>query len=114
MGAVDFVKWFLLAVAFALELAALAALGYWGFKTGGSTATKLALGLGAPILAAVIWGLFVAPKATVDNEALRIIFEIVVFGAAALALVAVGRTSLAIAFAAVALVDDVLVRLLDA
>ncbi len=109
----EVVKGFLLAVAFGLELAALAALGYWGFKTGGSTAMKLVLGLGAPLLAAVVWGLFVAPKATVDNEVLRIVFEIAVFGAAALALVAVGRTGLAIAFAAVAVVDDVLVRLLD-
>lgn len=110
----EVVKGFLLAVAFGLELAALAALGYWGFKTGGSTATKFVLGLGAPLLAAVVWGLSVAPKATVDNGVLRIVFEIVVFGAAALALVAVGRTGLAIVFAAVAVVDDVLVRLLDA
>jgi Protein of unknown function (DUF2568) len=46
------------------------------------------------------------PSPPADNEALPIIFEIVVFGAAALALVAVGRTGLAIALAAVALVDD--------
>ena len=50
-----------LALRFLLEVCALVALGYWGFKTGGSLITKLALGIGAPLLAAVLWGTFVAP-----------------------------------------------------
>jgi hypothetical protein len=43
---------------FLLELCALAALGYWGFKTGGGMAAKVGLGIGAPLAAALVWGCF--------------------------------------------------------
>jgi hypothetical protein len=108
------VKGVLLVVRFGLELGALVALGYWGFKTGGSTVVDIVLGLGAPMLAALIWGLFVSPKARYGSPLRQAVFEAVVFGAAFLALLDVGRTGLAIAFAVVALVDSVLVRVLDA
>jgi hypothetical protein len=107
----EIVKGLLLVVRFVLELAALAALGYWGFTTGGDTLTKIVLGLGAPLLAAVLWGLFVSPKARFGNEVLRAVVETVVFGGAVLALAAAGRTQLAIVFASIALLDSVLVRL---
>jgi Protein of unknown function (DUF2568) len=64
------------------------------------------------LLAAVLWGLFASPKARFGNEELRAVVEIVVFGGAALALAAAGHTQLALAFAAVALVNGLLVRLL--
>jgi Protein of unknown function (DUF2568) len=102
-----------LAARFGLEIGALVALGYWGFTTGDGTVTKIVLGLGAPLLAAVLWGLFASPKARFEDEVLRAIVELVVFGGAALALAAAGRPVLAIAFAVIALVDSVLVRLLD-
>ena len=110
----DAVKAVLLAVRFGLEVGALVALGYWGLKTGGSTLVKVVLGIGAPLVAIVLWSLFVSPKATYENEVTRALFELLVFAAAVAALVAVDRSGLAIAFAAVALVDSVLVRLLDA
>ena len=50
---------------FLLELCALGALGYWGFKTGNATITKIVLGVGAPLVAAVVWGIFVSPRASV-------------------------------------------------
>ena len=43
-----------LALRFFLELAALAALAYWGFHTGRSVLADVVLGLGAPLLAAVV------------------------------------------------------------
>ena len=55
-----------LALRFLLELCALVALGYWGFHTDRGMGLKLVLGIGAPLLAAVIWGTFVAPKASVQ------------------------------------------------
>jgi hypothetical protein len=58
--------WANLTVAFLLELCALAALGYWGFRTASGPAAKAALGIGAPLLAAVLWGLFAAPRAPVS------------------------------------------------
>jgi hypothetical protein len=57
--------WVNLTVAFLLELCALAALGCWGLRTASGPATKAALGIGAPLLAAVLWGLFAAPHAPV-------------------------------------------------
>ena len=43
------------------ELALLVALAVWGFHAGSGLAGDLVLGLGAPLLAAVVWGLWVAP-----------------------------------------------------
>ena len=91
---------FTLLVRFMLELCMLGALGYWGFKTGDSIAMQWLLELGAPVLAAVVWGTFIAPKATVEvPTAVWIGLQVIVFGAAALALAAVAPQSLAVCFA---------------
>ena len=41
---------------FLLELCALGVLGYWGFKTGSVMSTKVVLGVGAALVAAVVSG----------------------------------------------------------
>lgn len=85
-----------LALRFLLELCALAALCYWGFKTGTGVVAKVGLGIGAPLLAAVVWGTFVAPGAPVAAPgALRLVLELAVFGSAVAALWSAGRTNLA-------------------
>lgn len=84
---------------FILELCALAALGYWGFHAGDSWLVKILLGIGTPILAAVIWGTFVSPKAAVIlAHPFPFLIELVVFGSAALALYATGQSKLAFVF----------------
>lgn len=99
-------------LAFLLELGALAALCYWGFATGGNLLTKLALGLGAPALAAVAWGLFAAPKATFAVPLVVVlVVKAIVFGAAAAALYALGHRTLAIVFAVVVVVNTVIVTI---
>lgn len=99
----DVLKGSNLALRFLLELAALGALGYWGYQTGSGTFSRIALAIGAPLLAAVVWGLFVAPKATfATGGALRLGLQLLVFGAAALALANAGQETLAIAFGGVA------------
>jgi Protein of unknown function (DUF2568) len=86
---------------FLLELAALAALGWYGARTGDSTLAKVALGAGLPLATAVVWGLFVAPKATFDVPvAVWVALQALVFGGAALALLAIDRDGLAATFAA--------------
>ena len=93
-------------VRFLLELCALAALGYWGFVTGQGVATKWLLGLGAPLLAAVAWGAFVAPKARWPaREPWRLLVEILVFGAASAGLWAAGQPLLAVVLAVVYIVN---------
>jgi Protein of unknown function (DUF2568) len=96
-----------LALRFILELCALVALGYWGFKAGGSPITKLALGIGAPLLAAVVWGTFLAPRAAVPRL-LSLVLELGVFGSATAALYAAVLPALAWALAVLYMINRVL------
>ena len=98
-----------LTAAFLLELAALAAIGWWGFTAGGSAVAKVALGVGAPLLVAAMWGTFLSPKASVEIPAAAVVaLKALVFGAAAVALLAVGETAPAELFAAAVVVDTAL------
>jgi hypothetical protein len=100
-----------LALAFALELCALAALCYWGFSIGGGPVTKAALGIGAPVCAAVLWGLFAAPRAPVSVPLLGAVTKLLVFGSATLALYATGHGILATVFAVLVVANAVMVRI---
>jgi hypothetical protein len=77
-------RWTNLTLAFVLELCALAVLGLWGFSVGGGPVTKTALGIGAPLCAAVLWGLFAAPRAPVSVPLVRFGTKVLVFGSATL------------------------------
>jgi hypothetical protein len=94
---------------FLLELCALGALGYWGFKTGGGLAAKIGLGIGAPLVAAIVWGVFVSPRATVHlPEIAVLILQVLVFGSAAAGLAATGHRTLALVFGAIVVINAVL------
>jgi hypothetical protein len=98
-----------LAQRFLLELCALGALGYWGFKTGNAIITKIVLGVGAPLVAAVVWGVFVSPQAPVQLPGLLVlVLQVLVFGSAAAALVATGHRTLALVFAVIVVINAVL------
>lgn len=99
-----------LAIRFALELAALAAIGYWGYEAASGTLMRFVLMLGAPLTAAAVWGLFVAPKAAIPvSGRLRLLLQFGVFGAAALALLDTGPQRLALLFAAIVIVNAALI-----
>src|SRR3954454_17811356 len=90
-----------LTVRFLLELGALGALGWWGVRLGDTLPAKLALGTALPLVAAVLWGLFVAPKATFDAPgAARLALQVAFFGGTTAGLFALGRGGLAAGFAA--------------
>ncbi len=98
----DALHWANATLAFLLEVAALVALGYWGFHTGAGIPAKLALGLGAPLLAAIVWGLFAAPKARFAVPFAAVLAtKALVFGAATAALYATGHRVPAVVFAIV-------------
>lgn len=98
---------------FLLEMALLVSLAYWGFaeQTG---AVQWVLGLGAPLLVAVGWGRFIAPKAShPTTDPLRLVLEVAVFAAGVAALFAADRTVLAVVFAALVLMHLTLTFVLD-
>jgi len=85
-----------LTVRFLCELAMLAALAFWGFGAGEGV-WGWVLGIGAPLLAAAVWGAFVAPRARWPVPAsVRLAIELVLFGVAAVALAAAGQPPAAV------------------
>jgi hypothetical protein len=99
------------ALRFLLELATLGALGFWGFQTGTNRPAQVALLVGAPLLAAVVWGVFVAPASPRElPDPLRLVVELVVFGAATAGLLAAGRPAVGVVFALVVVVNALLLR----
>jgi hypothetical protein len=101
-------QWTWAGVAFAAELGALGALGYWGAVSGGTTAGRWLLALGLPLAAAVLWGLSAAPQAVVQVVALAVLVKVAVFGAAVVALLATGSPRLAVVLALAAVLSSVL------
>jgi hypothetical protein len=94
---------------FLLEIGALGALGYWGFRTGESRLTRVALGVGAPLAAAVVWGAFASPNAPVQiAPTARIALQTAVFGGSAAALADAGRPRWAVGFATAVVINTVL------
>jgi hypothetical protein len=98
-----------LGLAFVLELCMLAALAFWGARTGNGVAAKVLLGIGAPLVAIVIWALFMAPQATfpLPTVAHTALF-VAIFGLAAVALASAGQPVLAVVFAVVSALNYVL------
>ncbi|GIK40391.1 MAG: hypothetical protein BroJett011_42240 [Chloroflexota bacterium] len=98
-----------LALRFLLELCILVTLGYWGFKTGLGWAVKIGLGIGGPLLVAVVWGIFLAPNSSMRlQEPFLLILELVIFGLAIAALFATGHRSLAWAFGLIYVINKIL------
>ncbi len=86
---------FNLALRFALEIAALVAMGFWGFRTGETTLMRFLIGLGVPVLAAALWGVFrvnddPGPAPVAVPGALRLLLELAFFAFAVWALYAAG------------------------
>ena len=102
-----------LAAKFLLELAALVAFGLWGASIAdGALAVFAAIGF--PVVAAVAWGTFAAPRARhrLPLRA-RAPFELGVFTLAALAFWRAESWILGAAFAVIALVNALLLTVFD-
>lgn len=100
------------ALAFLLECVALAVIAWWGWQSGENTALRLLLAVAAPAAAAVLWGLFAAPKARIPLPPAGVLsVKALVFGAAAVALYTLGRHGWATAFAVVVTANTVLATL---
>ena len=80
--------WANAALAFLLELTALALLGRGGWQLGGGGPSGVALAVLLPALAAGLWAVFAAPRAPRASTAARLAVQAVVFGGAVAALAA--------------------------
>jgi hypothetical protein len=99
-------------LAFLLELLALAALAWWGAEAGSGLFLHLLLGIGIPLVAAAVWGIFASPKARVRLPLAGILaVKALVFGAAMLAIDGLGHRALAVAFGVIATANTVIAAL---
>jgi membrane protein implicated in regulation of membrane protease activity len=97
-----------LGLRFALEVAALTALAYGGWHAPGPTWLRILLAVALPLLAAIVWGRWVAPKASHPiADPLRLVPEWIVFGGATAALASSGHPVLAAVFAVLAALNRV-------
>jgi hypothetical protein len=98
-----------LALAFLLELGVLVAWGYWGFAIGPTLFAKIGFGLGIPVIAIVVWGLFGAPGSDRQLQGLWfLLLQIIFFGSAAIALFTANQRVLGIIFALLFVLNCVL------
>jgi hypothetical protein len=104
-----------LALRFVLEMAALVAIGYWGFDQH-SGIWRFVIGIGGPVLAAVLWGTFAVPgdRSRSGNApvlvpgVLRLALELCLFAFAAWTLYDAGSTLLAGLLAGIPIIHYVL------
>ena len=100
------VQYIVVAIFFCLEISTLAALMYWGFHIDKGILMKTMLGIGTPIFVAIIWGTFIAPKASIPVAVpLRIFLQIIIFGSAIAALYFSEKRALAMIFLVVMLIE---------
>ena len=105
----DALKMLNLAVRFLLELCMLVAVGYWGFKTQSSWFMRIIFGIGLPVLIAVLWGTFLAPKATRPlSGASFLTLELILISTGAFALFSSGKPTLGWIYTIILIVNKIL------
>ncbi|WP_041613465.1 YrdB family protein [Paenibacillus sp. JDR-2] len=85
---------------FLLELVAFIVFGYWGYHLQSVRIISILLAVAAPLVLAVLWGMFLSPKASVAifSYPVRTALKLVVFLAASGALYSTGHEKLSLAF----------------
>lgn len=106
---INVIKYANMGLSFLVELCLLAAFAYWGAHTGQELAAKIGLGVGAPLLGAIFWGVFMSPRAPVPvHNPLHLIVKVVLFGLAVVALIVAGRSGLAWVLGAAFVINSLL------
>lgn len=89
-------------VAFLCELFAVGTLAFWGFASW-PFPWNIVAGVGAPLIAILVWALFVSPRAVVRvHPFVRALVELLVYAAATAAWWDLGNAWVGVAFAVVA------------
>ncbi|WP_458124998.1 YrdB family protein [Paenibacillus sp. Z3-2] len=101
-----------LAVRFILELCALAIYAYWGFRVGNGGWGRVVLSIVAPVLVAVLWGLWGSPQAAYPLTGwVHLGFEIVLFGLPVWLLLTLDRPMLAMVYGVLYIINKLLMQL---
>ncbi|PPL15993.1 MULTISPECIES: YrdB family protein [Microterricola] len=96
-------------IRFILEVVAVISLAIWGLTMWPMPWPGVAFAIGAPLIAILLWALFLSPKAVFQVDAFgRALFEIIVMGSVALAWWSMGLPIVAGAFALLATVSGVI------
>jgi hypothetical protein len=86
--------------------------GYWGFKTQSDWLMKILLGIGLPVLIAVVWGMFIVPKVTYPLNGVPFLsLELILFASGTLVLFSSGRPALGGAHTIILIMNKVLMVL---
>ena len=95
-----------LGLAFMLELAALAALAYWGYRLDASASSRWVVATGAPLALALTWSRIAAPTAKRRLARTTLLtFKLLVFTLAAALLYSTGRHAFGILLEAATLLN---------
>jgi Protein of unknown function (DUF2568) len=99
-----------LGLAFLLELAMLAALGYSGFVIGPNLLVKIVLGIGVPVIAIVVWSRYGAPMSSRRLKGIGyVLLRVICYGLALVALLFAGQPVWSVVFALVVILNFALV-----
>lgn len=105
--AMDILKDFNFLILFLVELAMLYNFAAWGFTLRAPTIVRYLVGLGAPGVTIVLWGMFFSPDpAFALAQPWNAMGEYALFGLSALAIAKAGRTRWAFVFFIVAIVSE--------
>lgn len=96
-------KWIkvsILIVLFLLEIGGMVVFSYWGYHINAGVAVKIIMAVAIPLVIAILWGLFLAPKASLPiiSYPIRTVLKLVVFVVASAALYTIGRIALGALF----------------
>lgn len=98
-----------LIIRFLLELVIFISFAYWGFKLEQGLFIPFIVGLGLPIIGALIWGKFLSPKRTIKLSLLwRLIIESLFIVGAFLCLYDLGFQAFAIGFGIIAVLNRII------
>ncbi|MBS4196246.1 YrdB family protein [Lederbergia citri] len=108
------IKYTVFIIFFLMELCALAAFSFWGFQLKSGWAIKILVGIGLPLLVAIFWGTFIAPKASFPvSSNVRILLQLLIFTLACAALYLSDKEKLAFLFGTVVVIEMILMNFFD-
>lgn len=98
-----------LGLRFVLELCLLASLFTASINLINNPILRWTAAIGLPVLAASIWGIFVAPKSQhILDQPYRLVVELILFGLASFMLYRAGYPKIAIVFIGVVIINEIL------